>query len=64
LASGIRYRFFLDGDALNLKDLDERDFAIDNLLLPWKVDIAVRQQIDNLELIAHIERVGVTLFSR
>jgi predicted nucleotidyltransferase len=54
----------LDGDALSLKDLDELDSAIDSLLLPWKVDIAVRQQIDNPELIAHIERVGVTLFSK
>jgi predicted nucleotidyltransferase len=54
----------LDGDALNLKDLDELDSAIDSLLLPWKVDIAVRQQIDNPELIARIERVGVTLFSK
>jgi predicted nucleotidyltransferase len=52
----------LDGDALNLKDLDELDSAIDNLLLPWKVDIAVRQQIDNPELIAHIDRVGVRLY--
>lgn len=54
----------LDGDALNLKDLDELDSAIDSLLLPWKVDIAVRQQIDNPKLIAHIERAGVTLFSK
>ncbi len=54
----------LDGDALNLKDLDDLDSAIDSLLLPWKVDIAVRQQIDNPELIAHIERVGVALLSK
>ena len=54
--------FCLDGDALNLKDLDELDSAIDSLLLPWKVNIAVRQQIDNPELIAHIERVGVRLY--
>ena len=54
----------LDGDALSLKDLDELDSAIDSLLLPWKVDIAVRQQIDNPELIAHIERVGVKIFPK
>jgi uncharacterized protein len=54
----------LDGDALSQKDLAELDASIDDLLLPWKVDIAVRQQIDNPELIAHIERVGVMLFSR
>ena len=52
----------LDGDALSLKDLAELDASIDDLLLPWKVDIAVRQQIDNPDLIAHIERVGVRLY--
>lgn len=54
----------LDGETLSQKDLAELDASIDDLLLPWKVDIAVRQQIDNPELIAHIERVGVTLFSK
>lgn len=54
----------LDEDALSQKDLAELDASIDDLLLPWKVDIAVWQQIDNPELIAHIERVGVTLFSK
>jgi len=52
----------LDGEALSLADLAEMDASIDDLLLPWKVDIAVWQQIDNPDLIAHIERVGVRLF--
>jgi len=47
---------------LSLKDLDELDSAIDNLLLPWKVDLTVRQQIDNPDLIAHIDQVGVRLY--
>jgi uncharacterized protein len=53
----------LDGDALSLRELDELEAEIDDLLLPWKVDITVRQQIDNPDLIAHIERVGVRLYS-
>jgi predicted nucleotidyltransferase len=52
----------LDGDALSLKNLDELDSAIDNLLLPWKVDLTVRQQIDNPDLIAQLEQVGVRLY--
>jgi uncharacterized protein len=52
----------LDGDALSLGEQDELEAAIDDLLLPWKVDITVRQQIDNSDLIAHIERVGVRLY--
>jgi len=52
----------LDADALTLKDLNELEGSIDDLLLPWKVDITVRQQIDNPNLIEHIERVGVQLY--
>ena len=52
----------LDADALSLAELGELDAAIDDLLLPWKVDIAVRQQIDNPDLLAHIKRVGVKIY--
>ena len=52
----------LDGDSLSLNDLAELEANIDDLLLPWKVDLTVRQQIDNPDLIAHIDRVGVILF--
>lgn len=52
----------VDGDDLSLQELDEIDAHIDDLLLPWKVDISVLQQIDNPDLIAHIERVGVRLY--
>jgi len=52
----------LDGDDISLRELDDLESSIDDLLLPWKVDITVRQQIDNPELIAHIDRVGVKVF--
>lgn len=52
----------IDGDGLSLQELGEIDARIDDLLLPWKVDISVLQQIDNPELVAHIERVGVRLY--
>jgi predicted nucleotidyltransferase len=52
----------LDGDSLSLNDLAELEASIDDLLLPWEVDITVRQQIDNPNLIEHIERVGVQLY--
>jgi hypothetical protein len=31
--------------------------AIDDLLLPWKVDLVLRQELPP-ELLAHLERVG------
>ena len=52
----------IDGADLSLLDLDGIDARIDDLLLPWKVDITVLQQIDNPDLIEHIKRVGVRLY--
>lgn len=52
----------LAADGLLLSELAELEMRIDDLLLPWKVDITVRQQIDNADLIDHIERVGVRLY--
>ena len=51
----------LEADALTLEELEELESRIDDLLLPWKIDITVRRQIDNPDLLAHIERVGVKL---
>jgi predicted nucleotidyltransferase len=37
---------------------------IDDLLLPWKVDLALLHHIENQDLLDHIQRVGVVLFLR
>ena len=64
---------FRDGSDIDLcLDAPELDFSglmyleneVDDLLLPWKVDLAIRQRIDNPDLLSHIERVGTTLFRR
>ena len=52
------------GDDLNhtvlLKILDE----LDELLLPWMIDLSIFSQIDNVSLREHIERVGVAFYER
>jgi len=52
------------GDKLNhsifLKILDE----LDELLLPWMIDLSIYRQIDNVSLREHIERVGVIFYER
>lgn len=52
------------GDDLNhtvlLKILDE----LDDLLLPWMIDLSIFRQIDNESLREHIERVGVVFYER
>lgn len=52
----------LDAPGLDYSALMRIETEIDDLLLPWKIDLAIRDRIDNPELIAHIERVGKTLF--
>lgn len=43
-----------------LSELLTIENRFDDLLLPWKVDLSLRHKIDNPELVAHIDRVGLT----
>jgi len=45
-----------------LADLFEIENRIDDLLLPWKVDLSLRHRIHNPDLLEHIDRAGVKLF--
>ena len=36
---------------------------LDDLLLPWRVDLQLQHRIDHPGLLAHIERVGVALLN-
>lgn len=49
----------LDATALSMRRRLELENRLDDLLLPWKIDLLVREEIDNPELLKHIERVGV-----
>lgn len=46
---------------LALPDLLRLDMEIDELLLPWKIDLSLWHQIDNPALLDHIRRAGVDL---
>ena len=54
----------LMGDGLAWSHLQRIETELDDLLLPWKIDISLFQQIDNPDLIAHIQRVGKVLYKR
>ncbi|ACO76510.1 nucleotidyltransferase [Azotobacter vinelandii CA] len=51
----------LKGD-LNYRDLLNIELALDDLLLPWKIDLSLYAQIDNPALVEHIGRVGKALY--
>jgi len=52
------------GDALNQKDLNEIGLVLDDLLLPWQIDLSLYHHIDNADLKDHIERVGQLFFKK
>jgi len=52
----------LRGDQLSHSDLLDIEQSLDDLLLPYKIDLSLLRQIDNPELIKHIERVGQSFY--
>ena len=50
------------GDALTYAQLLRIENEIDDLLLPYKVDLSLFRQIDNPALIDHIQRVGMVFY--
>lgn len=54
----------LEGDDLSLQDLNRMEQQLDDLLLPWAIDLSLFADIDNPDLIDHIRRVGQILFER
>ncbi len=51
----------LESPQLNLSDLSNYEMKIDDLLLPWKVDMTLMHTIDTPELIAQIREYGIDL---
>lgn len=53
----------IEGETLGTVDLLRLDGEIDDLLLPWKVDISLRHQIENPDFLVHIDRVGIPIYT-
>jgi uncharacterized protein len=54
----------LVGPSLTLPVLLNIDNALDDLLLPYKIDLSLLHHLDNAALRAHIERVGVNFYRK
>ena len=52
----------LIGAALNHRLLAEIAGRLEESIIPYQVDLSLKQQIDNPNLLAHIERVGVVFY--
>lgn len=54
----------LQGESLNSTVLNTISWELDDLLLPYTFDLSISSQISNPDLIDHISRVGVVLYSK
>lgn len=54
----------LEGEALTLTDLATLDERLDDLLLPWQIDLSIKARITNTALLEEIERWGKVVFER
>jgi len=52
----------LTGDLLNLDLLNQIEWKLDDLLLPYKIDLSILQHLKNDELIKQIQEAGIVLF--
>ncbi len=52
----------LMGDGLTHNQLLRIETEIDDLLLPYKMDLSLYRQIENSDLLKHIDRVGITFY--
>lgn len=54
----------LKGDKLDLSLVNRICLEIDDLLLPYSIDISIFNEITNPELVAHIKRVGAVFYQK
>lgn len=54
----------MKGDKLDLKLLNKISLDLDDLLLPYNVDLSIYRHITYSDLISHIERVGKVFYRK
>jgi len=52
----------LKGVQLNFSNILQLKSAIDDLMLPYKVDLVIYETIQNKDLKEHIDRIGIVLW--
>lgn len=53
-----------ESDQLSFSDLAKAENQLDDLMLPYKIDLSLLKQIANPELIDHINRVGIIFYEK
>ncbi|GAB2983395.1 nucleotidyltransferase domain-containing protein [Mucilaginibacter puniceus] len=53
----------LKGDNIDLRILNRIILKLDDMLLPYKIDLSIYGHITNNDLLSHIDRIGQTIYS-
>ena len=54
----------IKGKDLNIFLLNKISDDLDNLMLPYKFDLSIYNYLQNLDIIDHIEKIGVNFYMR
>lgn len=54
----------IKGGEIPFAEFMQIEDQIDDLMLPYTVDLSQYRQLENADLIAHIDRVGVEIYAR
>jgi uncharacterized protein len=54
----------VQGEDLDLSTLHKVEDDLDDLLLPYKLDLSLMKHIKNTELLDHIQRIGVVFYEK
>ena len=54
----------LKGNEIGLEVFQSIEFALDDLLLPYKVDLSIYHKITNPDFVEHIDRVGKVFYKK
>lgn len=54
----------LIGKNLSLSTLFNIEIELDELMLPYKIDLSIFDKIENLELLEHIKRIGKFFYKK
>ena len=54
----------VEGVGLNTRHLNSVATALDDLPIPYSIDLSIPDHIDNAALLDHIKRVGVVIYDR
>lgn len=60
--SGSDIDLCIEGEMLTISQLLKIENRLDDLLLPWKIDLSLKHQIDNPALLQHIKDKGLVFY--